>query len=453
MSSWIRKALSAPYFVTDENKAWTPIGHNSGVSWPDLGPLFGRHGLASVISHLDMLRAHGVTCLRVMLEYCHTEHRYLEQPVGRFKPAMVRYWDDLVALCEERGVRLLLTPFDTFWMWRHWRRHPYNARNGGPCADRAGMLLCRATREAIKNRLAFATERWGNSGVVFAWDLWNEVHPAYAGNSAECFADFVDDVGGFLRVHEQRVHGRAHLQTMSVFTPHMVLDSRIAETVFRHPRLDFANTHFYEEGAIDDPRDTVAPAISAAKLTRDAIAECPPGRPFFDSEHGPIHTYKDRHKTLPEPFDEEYFRHIQWAHFASGGAGGSMRWPNRKPHVLTPGMHRAQHALARFLPLIDWTAFRRRPLAFDSPRVIGCGDCRQAIVWTVASTLARNGLVDRAPERVRVAVPGLDPGAYSVTVWNTLEGEPAQVSTIEHDQPFDVAVCGDAAVAIRRADS
>src|SRR5689334_7820461 len=43
---------------------------------------------------------------------------------------------------------------------------------------------------------------------------------------AECFAEFVEDVGGFLRAYEQRVHGPGHPQTLSVFTPHIVLDDR-----------------------------------------------------------------------------------------------------------------------------------------------------------------------------------------------------------------------------------
>lgn len=73
------------------------------------------------------------------------------------------------------------------------------------------------------------------------------------------------------------------------------------------------------------PRDTVAPALAVGRLIRAALAEAAIGRPVFDSEHGPIHTFKDRKRTLPEPFDDEYFRHIQWAHLASGGAGGGMR--------------------------------------------------------------------------------------------------------------------------------
>src|SRR5690606_31319113 len=114
-----------------------------------------------------------------------------------------------------------------------------------------------------------------------------------------------------------------------------------------------------EEGTIDFPRDTVAPALAMGRIVRDALGEIRDNRPFMDSEHGPIHSFKDHHITLPEAFDDEYFRRMQWAHLASGGAGGGMRWPYRHPHSMTPGMRQAQQEMAAFLPLIDWRCFRR----------------------------------------------------------------------------------------------
>ena len=100
--------------------------------------------------------------------------------------------------------------------------------------------------------------------------------PSYAENSAACFAEFIDDVGGFLRNLEMRLHGRAHPQTVSVFSPHMVLDSRIAETIFRHPALDFANIHFYEEGTIDHPATPLIPPFRPQRLTHEALREIDP---------------------------------------------------------------------------------------------------------------------------------------------------------------------------------
>src|SRR5207237_1345122 len=158
--------------------------------------------------------------------------------------------------------------------------------------------------------------------------------------------------------------GRSHPQTVSLFGPELTLKPHMdmATPIFRHPDLDFASLHIYASGTIDNPRNTIDAAVAMGAIVRRSLEEITDGRPFLDSEHGPIHTFKDRKKTLPEPFDDEYFAHMQWAHLASGGAGGGMRWPNRRPHTLTPGMRRAQAALSRFLPLIDWTHFRRRNL-------------------------------------------------------------------------------------------
>jgi mannan endo-1,4-beta-mannosidase len=436
---WIEVAKGAPYFITEEGVDWTPIGQNDAITWPDLAGGFRRRNLASVEAYLSMLAHHGVTCLRLMLEYCHREHRYLERPAGHFQPNMIRLWDDLFTLCEKYHLRILLTPFDTFWMWRRWSKHPYRQGNGGPCAERSRWLLCAETRAAIKQRFAFATERWGGSGALFAWDLWNELHPAHAEDSAEALAEFVDDISDFLRKTELRLHGRAHPQTVSVFG--FENDPRITACAFRHPTLDFASIHFYERNTIDHPKNTVEPAISAGRLTRQSIAEIEDNRPFFDSEHGPIHTFNDRRTTLPEPFDDEYFRHIQWAHFASGGAGGGMRWPNRHPHSLTPGMRSAQRALAGFLSLIDWQQFQRRnwneEIKLSDPAFVafGCGDEAQAVIWLLRQdTLGKEGMLQtdveaRCPS-LQIPAPGA--GHYRVTAWDTRSGHSLGTFELSH---------------------
>lgn len=429
--TWITTRPGIPYFLTETGAPWTPIGQNDAITWPELAGLFRRKDLAGVEAHLRWLKAHGVTCLRLMLEYAQGQYRYFEQPAGRFVPAMVRLWDDLFMLLERVGLHVLLTPYDTYFMWVRWRQHPYNQANGGPCASRRALLNSPAARAAIKARLAVASDRWGSSPAMFAWDLWNEMHPAYGGGDPAVFMPFIDDISPWLRAREIATHGRAHLPTVWIFGPELLKHPELSEPIFRHPALDFANTHLYEHGTIDDPRDTVAPALATAKLIRVAVLETSDGRPVFDSEHGPIHRFKDKRRTLPAAFDDEYFRHMQWAHLASGGAGGSMRWPNRKPHGLTPGMREAQRTLAGFLLLIDWTQFRRRNVS-DAPRVsapdvasFACADERQAVVWLLrTNTLGRDGRVkgDAATVDVGLNIPGMRPGEYDVTVYDTLTG-------------------------------
>ena len=477
--------------MLETGEPWTPIGANESVTWPDLAGLFRRRNLAGVEAYLHALHDRGVTVLRLMLEYCQGDHRFIERPVGHFVPAMVQLWDDLVAMCARVGMRILLTPFDTFFHWIRWDRHPYNRRNGGPCADRRQLLSCRDTRVRVKQRLAFATERWGGSGVLFAWDLWNELHPAQGGGDVEVLRDFVSDVSASLRETELRLHGRAHLQTVSVFGPELRTNPELRDIIHRHPALDFATTHFYADRTIDDPRDTVAPAVVTGVLVEQALAEIHDGRPFLDSEHGPIYRFKDRRETLPAEFDDEYFRHMQWAHVASGGAGGGMRWPNRHPHTLTPGMRDAQHSLARFLPLIDWAHFRRSPIggelamrdaisevslptvATRAPArpelapvvsrkvavaaVFGCGDSSQALAYLIrADQRGSDGRVRRdAPARaVTLDVPGLTPGTYVATWWDTVRGAVVEERLHEHrGGPLrigPVSLGTDVAVAVRR---
>ena len=465
---WVQRAPGVPYFALDTGEAWTPIGANEAVTWPGLSGLFRRRDLASAEAYLRDLRAHGVTVLRLMLEYSQSQHRYFERPAGTFNPAMVQLWDDLFALCERVGVRVLLTPYDTFFQYIRWRHHPYNQRNGGPCSDRSQLLICPDTRALVKARLAFATERWGASGALFAWDLWNELHPAQGNNDYFGMWGFVTEVSAYLRDLEVRLHGRAHPQTVSVFGPELLWKPELHELIFRHPGLDFASTHFYAEETIDAPRDTVAPAVAAARLTEDAIGEIHDARPFFESEHGPIYTFKDRGVTLPADFDDEYFRNIQWAHLASGGAGGGMRWPNRHPHALTRGMREAQGALARVAERVAWAGFHRRclneaiivrdadgralarassrphtpaghppvvPMRDREVAAFACGDVHQAIVFLLrADTLGADGRLRRDVDArdVTVEVPGLRAGTFAVAHCDPITGAVLRTERVSH---------------------
>jgi hypothetical protein len=468
---WVQVAPHAPYFCTDDGQAWTPIGHNDAITWPTLVGVLQRP--EETDAYFRMLNEHGVTCLRLMLEYSQRNHHQFERPVGRFQPRMVARWDRLFALAERHAVRLLVTPFDTFWMWKRWKHHPYNAANGGPCSSRGVLLIAPEARKAIKHRMGFAIDRWGGSGALFAWDIWNEIHPAYAEDDAGHFADFIEDIATFVRDREQTRYGRAHLVTVSAFGPmlngafrskelgHTASDPRAVAAIFRHPALDFATVHTYAHGTIDAPKNTVDPAIAMATLTAASLAEIHDRRPFLDSEHGPIHTFKDKKRTLPAAFDDEYFRHVQWAHLAAGGAGGGMRWPNRHPHVLTPGMHEAQRALAAFLPLVDWLHFDRRNLSTEisvsSPTfaAFGCGDSRQAVLWIVRrAPLAADGTVPRnlPAERVVVKVPALAAGRYQVTTFDTEAGRIESRSESDAQGaglPVDVPVIRDVAVVVR----
>lgn len=173
---WIRVAKHGPYFETEAGDAWTPIGQNDAITWPDLAGCYRRSDLSSAEAYLKKLSANGVTVLRLMLEYAQDDSHYFERKAGEPQPHMVELWDDIFALCAKHGLRILLTPFDTFWMRVRSGRHPYMQANGGPCPDGSSLLCCKETRKLIKARLAFATERWGAGGTLFAWDQIGRAH-------------------------------------------------------------------------------------------------------------------------------------------------------------------------------------------------------------------------------------------------------------------------------------
>jgi mannan endo-1,4-beta-mannosidase len=433
---WVRLGPGRRYFETEGGEPFLIIGQNDALTWPELEGLLGRRDLPGVDRHLAWLKAHGVTTLRVMLEYV-GDGLFLERSCGEFDPVTVQAVDDLVALCEQHGLRLLLTPFDTFFTWVMWDEHPYNAGRGGPCRDRIDLLTHPDGLAAVKARLAFAVRRWGGSGAVFAWDLWNELAHHHGVEGEEHVAGLgrhlipiVSELSALVRGIERRQFGKTHLQTVSHFGPEP--RGELAELVFRHPDLDFATTHVYEPGAIDAPSNTVAAADAMARWVRHALAEIRDGRPFTDSETGPIHTFKDLGVTLPEAFDISYFRHMSWAHLASGGAGGGMRWPNRMPHTLTPGMRVSQGVMADFARRIDWPRFAARnvseELRTDPENLLayGCADESQALVWVLRDRdeLAREGDLPFRPllSDARVEVPAMEPGRYRVTCAETHNG-------------------------------
>lgn len=427
----IRVAPGGRYFETHDRQPFLFIGPNDAVTWPGLAPLFSRRDPEAVDAYLQSLADSGVTILRLMLEYAHREHRYFERPAGQFSPRMVRMWDDLFARCEAHGLRILLAPWDNFWMARRWHKHPYNQANGGPAAAPGSFFTDEAVIQATERRLRFVAERWGGSGVLAAWDLFNEIHPYWGGAPAQQSA-VIARLSDSIRQAETAAWGFSRPQTVSVFGPNP--DPEYEELVLRHPSLDFATTHIYE-GAIDYPHDTVAPALTMARWVRHALERVAPGRPFTDTEHGPIHLFNDHRRFHPEEFDDEYERHLMWAHLASGGCGSGMRWPARHPHILTAGMKRALASLSSFARRVDWRTFTPQDATADlkvearGVLTFGCRDRRQALLWLLRGARRGNpaGVLNPGEPltNVGVTLAGLEPGAYCVEFWDTARGVPA----------------------------
>lgn len=56
-----------------------------------------------------------------------------------------------------------------------WERNPYNAKNGGPCANAGEFFTSETARTLYKQRLRYQVARWGYSPSVLCWEFGNEI--------------------------------------------------------------------------------------------------------------------------------------------------------------------------------------------------------------------------------------------------------------------------------------
>jgi len=59
----------APYFELETGAAFTPIGQNDAITWPEFTGLFRRKNTKPAEDYIRFLSDHSVTVLRLMLEY------------------------------------------------------------------------------------------------------------------------------------------------------------------------------------------------------------------------------------------------------------------------------------------------------------------------------------------------------------------------------------------------
>ncbi len=449
---YISVAPGGRYFVDELGQGFIVIGQNDGVPWAGLGTLLNRTSPQATEAYIRDLREHGVTVSRVMVEYSEQSYTYLENSVGTFSDSVVQFWDDFIPLAEAQGLYLLLTPYDTFWQAKNWGRYPYNAVLGGPCENMRDWLTDAECIAAQKNRWRFIIERWGGSPNIFAWDIMNEIDIWWNASAAEIDA-YVTDMAAYIRQLETELWGRTHMITVSSAAP--VPTGALGNVLYRSPALDFANTHLYIGNEIRSPHDPIGAGPIMAGGVVQSLAAIRDGRPYFDSESGPIDDWIEN-----PAFDQEYHHNMSWGHLAACGAGSGMRWPYSTPHWILPGLRDNLLGLARFASTIDWAHFESRNITPDvliSQRNIlkaGCSDGETAIIWLLLDT-RRDPAVSFEGVNVRVDEVLAD-SAYHIELWETYQGNlitqiegSAQDGTLNFDLPQFDAPLKDIAILIR----
>jgi mannan endo-1,4-beta-mannosidase len=404
-------------FVFPDGSVTVAVGQNDGYPWPDLYQLWLNGDAVTTENYVKTLRANGVNVMRIMMEYAEQPSQYLENPLGTYRPSVVAFWDAFLPMCERNGMTVLATPWDTFWMNQNWTPNPWNSANGGPVASKIDFITGTAARAAQKARFKFLIDRYGNSPAIFAWDLLNEFD-IWWDASAEQRRAWIEDMAAYVQDYEYQRWGHRHMVTVS--TAWNEPTGVIGDVALRHPRFEFANTHLYYGGTINDPANVIDPALSVNHGVKANLAAIIDGRPYTDSESGPIDDWIE-----DISFDTQYYHHMSWAHFASGGAGTGMRWPYRTPHYVWPVMHATQKAIGLVAASLDWNNMRvvnadaRLGVNRSDLIAMGFGDNRRVLAW-VTQDLRQHA--SQAISDGVLTVSGLANGPYRVRVWNAYSG-------------------------------
>jgi hypothetical protein len=344
---YVRVAPGGRYFVHADGSFYTPIGYNHNPEWTDFtlcAPASPSYDPAVTDRFFKMLHDSGVNLIRTMIENP-LGGAMLEKPVGTFLPEQVAWIDNLVKCARKHDVRLMITPWDTFWMSRQWKDNPYNAANGGPVEKKLDFLTKREVIEGQKKRWKFIIDRWGNTGTIFAWELLNESDYWWECSPEQVIA-WAKEMGDFVRGYEKEKWGRNHLITISTGRP--MPHEGWAELAYRLPGMDLATTHLYI-GAANAPDEPIGPALAERQGVVYCLASIKDNRPYVDGENGPINKW-----IADGNLDNAVFHNMSWAHMASGGAGSGLRWPYRGPHHLSDGMYRTLSLMSRFAGEVPW---------------------------------------------------------------------------------------------------
>ncbi len=229
----------------------------------------------------------------------------------KYKQNNAWYIDYIVEKCKEQGIYMM------FCINHHgqvsstvnsnWGENPYNAANGGPCAQTVNFFENATAKALHKNRLRYIVARWGYSTQIMAWELFNEV--SYTDNYAS--ASVKTTVRNWHIEMAQFIKQKDPLK-------HLVTTSFSGDEdpeLWKNPEMDFTQNHAYIDAANIE--------LLLADISRNNIKTY--GKPTLNAEFG-INANNSSLSTI-DP-NGIHIHNALWGTALSGamGAGGTWWW-------------------------------------------------------------------------------------------------------------------------------
>ena len=252
---FVRVAKASPhYFAFDNGRPYFAIGEN--LCWSGH-----RTPLADYTAWLKGLGAAGGNWARLWLAYNEKGQEWMPTPtpkpgtgsyLGLGRYALDNAWrlDEVLRLARENGVYLMfcLGTYGEFTEGGYfhegcWVSNPYNAQNGGPCAQPEDFWTNREARRMYRQRLRYLIARWGYAPNLFAWEFWNEVPVSPAVDA------WVAEMAAYLKRYDPNQH--------------LVSTTYGGPSTWNCPEVDFTMKHLY--GQAGHVADFTAQIVSEAR--------------------------------------------------------------------------------------------------------------------------------------------------------------------------------------------